>query len=44
LCAAQEMSESQILGADCSWGRYPIQCATLYNLYPFCAAVAWHEA
>ena len=44
LCGAQEMSESQILGAELGEGRREAEHLTIYNSYVFCVSAAWHEA
>jgi hypothetical protein len=44
LCAAQEMSESQILNANPLCKNLRQQDITYYKIYDFFFAAAWHEA
>jgi hypothetical protein len=43
LCAAQKMSESQILGALCCRRAAQAYQLTYCNMCIFCTAAAWHE-
>jgi hypothetical protein len=44
LCAAQHLSESQILDAVCDRWDQSAQLITNYNLKKFRAAAVWHKA
>jgi hypothetical protein len=44
LCVAQDLSESQILGAGSALKRWVVENLNAYNPNAFRTAAAWHEA